>query len=75
MTRLVAAALVAVVLLYAFLAFVGIRTNVLWFRSVHVDDVYGTIIGAQILLFCVFGGLAALSVAAALILVVRRRPA
>jgi uncharacterized membrane protein (UPF0182 family) len=74
-TRLVAAALVVVVLLYAFLAFVGIRTNVLWFRSVHVDDVYGTIIGAQILLFCVFGGLAAVSVAATLVLLVRWRPA
>jgi uncharacterized membrane protein (UPF0182 family) len=66
---------VLVVAVYSFLAFVNIRTNVLWFRSVHVDDVYGTIVGAQILLFCVFGGLMALAVAASLTLVVRQRPA
>ena len=73
-TRLVATLIVLVALFYAFLAFVGIRTNVLWFRSVHVDDVYGTIVRAQILLFCVFGVLAALAVGASLFLVIRRRP-
>ncbi len=75
MTRLVAAVVVVVALFYAFLAFVNIRTNVLWFRSVHVDDVYGTILGAQLLLFFVFGGLAALAVAASLVVLVRQRPA
>ncbi len=74
MTRLVASLIVLVALLYAFLAFVGIRTNVLWFRSVHVDDVYGTIVRAQILLFCVFGVLAALAVGASLFLAIRLRP-
>jgi len=73
--RLVAAVIVVIAVGYAFLAFVDIRTNVLWFRSVHVDDVYGTIVGAQILLFCVFGGLAAIGVAASLVLVIRNRPA
>ena len=66
---------VVVALVYAFLAFVSIRTNVLWFRAVHVDHVYGTILGAQILLFCVFGGLTAVAVAASLVVVTRLRPA
>jgi uncharacterized membrane protein (UPF0182 family) len=71
----VAAVIVVIVLGYAFLAYVDIRTNVLWFRSVHVDHVYSTILGAQVLLFCVFGGLAALAVAASLVLLIRYRPA
>ena len=74
MIRLVGLAVVVVAVLYAFLAFVSIRTNVLWYRSVHVDDVYGTILAAQVLLFCVFGGLTALAVGASLVLLVRRRP-
>jgi uncharacterized membrane protein (UPF0182 family) len=73
-TRLVATLIVLAALFYAFLAFVDIRTNVLWFRSVHVDEVYGTIVRAQVLLFCVFGVLAAAGVAASLVLVVRLRP-
>jgi uncharacterized membrane protein (UPF0182 family) len=72
--RLVVAAVVVVAVVYAFLAFVSIRTDVLWFRSVHVDDVYGTILGAQILLFCVFGALTAAAVGASLVLLVRGRP-
>jgi uncharacterized protein len=72
--RLLVVALVLVALFYALLAFVNIRTNVLWYRSVHAGDVYGTILGAQILLFTVFGGLTALAVAGSLLLVVRRRP-
>ncbi|HEX3929740.1 MAG TPA: UPF0182 family protein [Nocardioides sp.] len=73
--RLVAVAIIVVAVLYAFLAFVSIRTNELWFGSVHVHDVYGTILGAQILLFVVFGGLTAAAVAASLIVLVRQRPA
>jgi uncharacterized protein len=72
--RLVGVAIVVIALGYAFLAFVSIRTNVLWFRSVHADDVYGTILRAQILLFCVFGVLTALAVAASLLVVIRLRP-
>jgi uncharacterized membrane protein (UPF0182 family) len=72
--RLAGTVIVVVALVYAFLAFVSIRTNVLWFRSVHVDDVYGTILGAQILLFLVFGGLTAVAVAASLLVLVRNRP-
>jgi uncharacterized membrane protein (UPF0182 family) len=70
----VATLIVVIALIYAFSAFVAIRTNVLWFRSVHVDDVYGTIVRAQVLLFCVFGVLAAAAVAASLVLVTRLRP-
>src|SRR3954453_11003952 len=72
--RLVAAAIIVIALLYAFLAFVSIRTNVLWFRSVDATGVYGTIVWAQILLFVVFGGLTTLAVAASLVVVVKRRP-
>ena len=72
--RLVAAAIIVVALFYAFLAFVSIRTNVLWFRSVHTTGVYGTIVGAQILLFLVFGVLTTLAVAASLVMVIKRRP-
>ena len=72
--RLLVVAIALVVLFYAFMAFVNIRTNVLWYRSVHAESVYGTILGAQILLFTLFGGLTALAVAGSLVLVVRRRP-
>jgi uncharacterized membrane protein (UPF0182 family) len=72
--RLVVATLVVVALAYVFLAFVNIRTNVLWFRSVHAGSVYGTILRAQILLFLVFGVIAALAVGASLWAVARRRP-
>jgi uncharacterized membrane protein (UPF0182 family) len=68
------AAVVVVSLFYAFLAFVNIRTNVLWYRSVDAHSVYSTILGAQILLFLVVGGLAAVAVAATLWAVARRRP-
>ena len=67
--------LVALYALYqAFLAFVNIRTNVLWYHSVDAGSVYRTILGAQILLFTVFGLLAAVAVAASLLFVVRGRP-
>jgi uncharacterized protein len=72
--RLLVVALVLFAVFYAFLAFVNIRTNVLWYDSVHAGSVYSTILGAQILLFVVFGGLTALAVAASLLVVVRRRP-
>ncbi len=70
--------LVALVVVYAlyevFMAYVNIRTNVLWYHSVDAGSVYRTILGSQILLFCVFGVLAGLAVAASLLLVVRHRP-
>ncbi len=72
--RLLVIALVLFAVVYAFLAFVNIRTNVLWYHSVDAGSVYGTILGAQILLFAVFGGLTALAVAASLLYVTRHRP-
>src|SRR5262245_29386508 len=72
--RLAIVAIAVIAAFYAFLAFVNIRTNVLWFRSVHVNYGYGTILGPPILLFIVFGGLTALAVAASLVFVIRLRP-
>ena len=72
--RLLIVALALVAVVYAFLAFVNVRTNVLWYDSLHAGSVYSTILRAQILLFVVFGGLTALAVAAALLAVVRTRP-
>jgi hypothetical protein len=72
--RLTVVVLAVLAVFYAFLAFVNIRTNVLWFDSVDVHDVYGTILSAQILLFLVFGVLTAVAVAASLIVVIRQRP-
>jgi uncharacterized membrane protein (UPF0182 family) len=66
--------LVLVAVFYAFLAFVNIRTNVLWYGSLDAGSVYGTILGAQILLFVVFGGLTAIAVAASVLVVIRCRP-
>ena len=69
---------VVLVVLYAlyeiFMAWVNIRTNVLWYRSVDAGSVYRTVLGTQVLLFVVFGVLTALAVAAALLLVIRHRP-
>ncbi len=70
--------LVALVVLYAlyeiFMAWVNIRTNVLWYRSVDAGSVYGTVLGTQILLFTLVGVLTALAVGASLLLVIRHRP-
>ena len=72
--RLLVALVVLALLYQAVMAFVNIRTNVLWFHSVDSGSVYSTVLGAQILLFTVFGVLTALAVAAVLMLVVRSRP-
>ena len=72
--RLVMAAIVVLALCWALLALVNIRTSVLWFRSVRAGDVYSKILGSQILLFVVFGGLMTLAVAGSLIWLIRRRP-
>jgi uncharacterized membrane protein (UPF0182 family) len=72
--RLLVALVVVYALYKAFMAFVNIRTNVLWYHSVDAGSVYRTILGAQILLFTVFGVLMAAAVVASLVLVVRHRP-
>jgi uncharacterized membrane protein (UPF0182 family) len=70
----VVAVLVIVVSWWALLGLVHIRTNVLWFRSVHASEVYSKILGSQVLLFVVFGGLMALAVAGTLVWLIRNRP-
>ena len=72
--RLVVALFVLFLVYEAVMALVNIRTNVLWFHSVDNGSVYSTVLGAQILLFLVFGVLTALAVAGVLMLVVRTRP-
>jgi uncharacterized protein len=72
--RLAAVVVVLLALWYAFRAFVNIRTNVEWYDSVNAGSVYDRLLGAQVLLFLVFGLLMALAVAASLVLVVRHRP-
>jgi uncharacterized membrane protein (UPF0182 family) len=72
--RLVVALFVLALVYEAFMAFVNIRTNVLWFHSVDNGSVYGTVLGTQILLFGIFGLLTALAVAGVLVLVLRSRP-
>jgi uncharacterized protein len=72
--RLAVIAVVLIGLFYAFLAFVNVRTNVLWFRSVDASSTYSTVLRAQILLFCVFAIVMAAGVALSLVIVVRTRP-
>ena len=72
--RLVMAAIVLVALWWTLLALINIRTSVLWFRSVHAGDVYGTILWSEILLFVVFGAITAAAVAGSLVWLIRHRP-
>jgi uncharacterized membrane protein (UPF0182 family) len=70
----VVAAVVLFAVYQAFLAFVNIRTNVLWYHSVDAGSVYGTILGAQVLLFAVFAILTAAAVVATAVVLIRNRP-
>lgn len=58
--RLLVAAVAVVVLWLIFVAVVRIVTTDLWFDSVHDGSVYTTMLEAQVLLFCIFGGFAGL---------------
>jgi uncharacterized protein len=66
--------LVLVVAAYAVKAFVGIDTNLLWFRSVGHENVYTRTFWTQVVLFAIFGGLMALSLTANLLVLRRFRP-
>ncbi len=72
--RLVMVAIVVVALCWALLALVNIRTSILWFRSVQASDVYSKILGTEILLFVVFGGLMTLATAGSLVWLIQHRP-
>jgi uncharacterized membrane protein (UPF0182 family) len=74
LVRFVLAAVVVYALYEAFLALVNIRTNVLWYDSVDAGSVYGNILGAQVLLFAVFGILTAAAVVATTVVLIRYRP-
>jgi uncharacterized membrane protein (UPF0182 family) len=58
--RLLVAAAAVVVLWLLFVVAVRIATTDLWFDSVHAGSVYSTMLRAQVVLFCVFGVIAAL---------------
>jgi uncharacterized membrane protein (UPF0182 family) len=58
--RLLIVAVVLVLLWKLFTVVVGLVTNDMWFNSVYAGSVYTTMLGAEILLFCVFGILAAI---------------
>src|SRR4029077_5716616 len=74
LVRLVLAAVVVYALYEALLALVNIRTNVLWYDSVDAGSVYGNILGAQVLLFAVFGILTLAPVVATPVVLIRYRP-
>ena len=69
--RLIAVVVALVVLWLLFLVTVRIATTQMWFDSVQHGAVYRTEVEAQILLFCVFGAIAAL-VSGLTILAIRR---
>ena len=69
------AVVVAVLILWWLLGTgVGIITNGLWFHSVQAGGVYTTMLRAQIILFVIFGGIAALAGWASLRAIYRSRP-
>ncbi len=72
--RLVVAALVVAVLWVLFLQVVGIATSDMWFDSVHAGSVYTTMIGAQVLLFCVFAVVAGIISGLTMVALRRIRP-
>jgi hypothetical protein len=65
---------VVVVLRYALRAFVGIDTNLLWFRSVQHESVYTRTFWTETLLFAVFGLLMAATLAFNLVVFHLNRP-
>ncbi|MBE7188091.1 UPF0182 family protein [Jatrophihabitans endophyticus] len=71
--RLVALVVALVVLWKLFVVAVGIATSKMWFDSVNAGHVYTTMLGAKILLFCVFGIIAAV-VSGLTLFFVRRIP-
>ena len=72
--RWVPVASVVGVLVAAYLAFVWVRTDMLWYSSVGYRGVFTTRLASQVLLFFVFGGLMALAVAGNIVIAHRLRP-
>ena len=71
--------LIAAIAVYAvwrlFRVIVSIATTGLWFGSVHAGSVYATMLGARIVLFCVFGIVAGAISGLTLLAVTRIQPA
>ena len=72
--RLILALLVAAAAAFVVYSAVTVETNHLWFASLHDSGVYRTILGSQVLLFCVFGLVAGGAGAASVVVVRRNRP-
>ena len=65
--------IILLTIFYAVRAVLGIYTSLLWFDAVHAHSVYTRTFATETVLFVIFGGLAALSVAVNLILALRFR--
>lgn len=72
--RLLAVLLVLLLLGYALWQLAGLLTDAFWFDSLGLGAVHRTMLGAQITMFVVFGGLMAAAVTASLVVVRRTRP-
>ena len=73
--RLIAPVLIAIVLLIvAMTAFVGLYTDLLWYRSVDYSGVFTRRLTTQVLLFVVFGALMAIIVGVNIVIAYRSRP-
>ncbi|MFT3872703.1 MAG: UPF0182 family protein [Nocardioides sp.] len=66
--------LILAALLLGFMMFSALWTQKLWFDSVGYTRVFGTLVGARILLFVVFGLLMAVTVGANMLIAYRLRP-
>jgi hypothetical protein len=65
--------IVALTIYYGLRALLGIYTNLLWFDAVHAHSVYARTFATETVLFAIFGGLAAGSIAVNLVLALRWR--
>jgi hypothetical protein len=73
--RLLVVVVALIVLWKVFVIGVGIATTDMWFDSVRAGSVYSTMLGAQVLLFCVFAVLAGLIGGLTMLGLFRIRPA
>jgi uncharacterized protein len=63
-----------IVLAIAFSVFTDVWTSRLWYKSVDLGSVFGTVLGTRVLLFFVIGVLMAAAVAANIVIAYRTRP-
>ena len=65
--------IVALTVFYGLRALLGIYTSLLWFDAVHAHSVYTRTFATETVLFAIFGGLAAVSIAVNLVIALRFR--